>query len=898
MNDAVVTIWAKVLLAVPYSRLLLKTKQLNDPGVCAATRKRFAACGITSDRLLLEGSAPRAELLGAYNRVDIALDPFPYPGGTTSVEGLWMGVPVITRRGDSFLSHIGESIAHNVGLADWIAANDDDYVAKAALHASDPARLTALRTTLRRQVLASPLFDAPRFARHLEEALWGMWERREHPDPQEMNSLIALFNEGRFSEAEHLARKMTDRFPDQGFGWKILGAVNKLQGATMESLVPMQKAAKLLPMDVDVHSNLGVALHDLGRLEEAEASYRRALEINPLVAEVHSNLGNTLRELGRLEEAEASCRRALEIKSDYAEALNNLGNTLMDLGHLKEAEASYLRALEIKPHVAEVHSNLGNTLWELGCLEEAEASCRRALEIKPDYAEAHGNLGVALQDLGRLEEAEASYHKALKIKPDALQYGIHAHLLLPAILESQNAITAWREHYATGIATLKNMPGTLKDPGKDCNPFLFYLAYHNDNDRTAMTGLNQLFRAKIPKLTAKAPHIQHWSSPVASGRRIRVGFLSEYLVAHTIGKLYQGYICHLDRSRFEVVIIHTPKAKLDSFSRWLNNFAEKSLVLPLCLEAQQAAIAAQKLDVLFYPDIGMAPSSYYLAYARLAPVQAVSWGHPDTTGLDTIDYFVSASAIEPEDAEEHYSERLIRLNRLPCYYQPVVAPTQIPTRSELGLPDTGTLYGCPQSLFKFHPDFDTVLTAIAEGDPTGHIVLLEGNNQAQKNLLRARWEKYAPVLMKRVLFLPRMPLDHFMGLMARIDVLLDPIHFGSGNTLFEGMAYGTPTVTWPGRFMRGRIVAGAYRQMGIENAPIAANVEEYAPLALALGRDPERRRDLRQASLQAAERELFADMLSVREFETFLEASVESAVRGEKLPTGWRPEIRCAIKAT
>jgi Predicted O-linked N-acetylglucosamine transferase, SPINDLY family len=210
----------------------------------------------------------------------------------------------------------------------------------------------------------------------------------------------------------------------------------------------------------------------------------------------------------------------------------------------------------------------------------------------------------------------------------------------------------------------------------------------------------------------------------------------------------------------------------------------------------------------------------------------------------------------------------------------------------LGLPETGTLYGCPQTLFKFHPDFDAVLAAIAEGDPAGRIVLLEGKYSAWTDLLRARWAKTFPVLLERVLFLPRMPLERFMALMAHMDVLLDPIHFGSGNTLYEAMVYGTPIVTWPGKFMRGRIVAGAYRQMGIADAPIAPRLEDYAPLALALGRDPERRRALRQASLAAADRELFADMQAVREFETFLEAAVAAAANGQKLPSGWRPDVQ------
>jgi len=177
MNDAVVALWARVLLAVPSARLLLKTKQLADEKIRQRTYERFAAQGIAADRLVLEGPSTRAELLAAYHRVDIALDPFPYPGGTTSAEALWMGVPVLTRQGVCFLSHVGETIAHNAGQANWIARHDADYVAKAVAFASDLATLAQLRAGLRAQVLASPLFDAERFAKNVEAALWGMWQQ-------------------------------------------------------------------------------------------------------------------------------------------------------------------------------------------------------------------------------------------------------------------------------------------------------------------------------------------------------------------------------------------------------------------------------------------------------------------------------------------------------------------------------------------------------------------------------------------------------------------------------------------------------------------------------------------------------------------------------------------------
>ncbi len=174
MNNAVVALWARILHAVPHSRLLLKTQQLNNEAVCAAIRQGFAEQGILPERLLLEGDASLAEQLAAYHRVDIALDTFPHSGATTSIQALWMAVPLITRSGDRFIARRGSSILYNAGLADWIAQDDDDYVAKAVHFAANIENLAALRTTLRQQILASPLFDTASFARNFEAALWSM----------------------------------------------------------------------------------------------------------------------------------------------------------------------------------------------------------------------------------------------------------------------------------------------------------------------------------------------------------------------------------------------------------------------------------------------------------------------------------------------------------------------------------------------------------------------------------------------------------------------------------------------------------------------------------------------------------------------------------------------------
>ncbi len=188
LNEQVFELWSKVLHAIPDSRLLLKSKQLAEGGVCSEIMQQFYSRGIASDRIMLEKSESRDKYFAAYNKIDIALDPFPFTGGTTSVEGLWMGVPVITMAGDSLVSRQGVSILENVGLADWIAKDKDDYVNKAVLFSSDLEKLAKLRAALRSKSLSSPLFNAQRFAKNFEGALWQMWKNFENSLDEEITN--------------------------------------------------------------------------------------------------------------------------------------------------------------------------------------------------------------------------------------------------------------------------------------------------------------------------------------------------------------------------------------------------------------------------------------------------------------------------------------------------------------------------------------------------------------------------------------------------------------------------------------------------------------------------------------------------------------------------------------
>ena len=703
-----------------------------------------------------------------------------------------------------------------------------------------------------------------------------------NPSQNQIESLTGLYNSGQTKEALQACTELLRIYPQSLAVLEILGLILAQHGKLRESVRVFDKIINLKPDYAEIYCNRGIVLKAIGELEAALSSYNQAIQLKPNYAEAYNNRGNLLKDIGQTKAALANYNQAIQLNPSLETAHSNRGIALKEIGQLEAALSSYNQAIQLKPNYAEAYNNRGNLLKEMKQLEEASDSYDQATKLDPNYAEAYNNRGNVLLDLARMEEAVKSYEQASLING---KYTFSWQLVLPAISASHDSIHYWRSRYQDGIKLLRGK-SISPDSLTDINPNSFYLAYHNLDDRPIMEDLCQLFRSKISSITFTSPHLSNWdflSNPI---RRIRIGFLSHFLRdSHTIGKLYRGFLLHLDRSRFEVVLIHIQKKKPDI----IDTIADKVIFLPNSLVDQQKMVAEEALDVLFYPDIGMSSATYFLAHSRLAPVQAVSWGHPNTTGIDTMDYFISSDRIEPEQAQTYYSERLIRLNRLPCFYQRPLELTQIPVRSELGLPESGTLYGCPQTLFKFHPDFDSVLAQIITEDPDGYIILIEGNIPVWEKLLKKRWSAAHSLLIDRVIFLAQQPIDRFMALISHFDVLLDPIHFGGGNTMYEAMVYGKPFVTWPGKFMRGRVATGAYNQMRIEDAPIVDRIEDYAPLAVTLGKDCDRRQELIRSSLRGT-KNLFSDIMAVRQFEDFLEAAVTSASQGRLLPQTWAPQ--------
>ena len=175
INKKVISLWSKILKSIPKSRIFLKTKQLNDSYLKKKIIDEFKENGVNLNSIILEGNSPRNEMLNSYNKIDIALDPFPYSGGVTSLEAIWMGVPVLTKKGFRFVSHTTESINHNSGMSDWVANDENEYVKKAIQFSKDLELLTNINKNLRQKALKSPLFNSAVFAKQLNKALWEMW---------------------------------------------------------------------------------------------------------------------------------------------------------------------------------------------------------------------------------------------------------------------------------------------------------------------------------------------------------------------------------------------------------------------------------------------------------------------------------------------------------------------------------------------------------------------------------------------------------------------------------------------------------------------------------------------------------------------------------------------------
>jgi CRISPR-associated protein Csy1 len=450
-------------------------------------------------------------------------------------------------------------------------------------------------------------------------------------------------------------------------------------------------------------------------------------------------------------------------------------------------------------------------------------------------------------------------------------------LTLPQVYADAAEIDVTRTEYAAGLAGLvTEAPGLVAalNPEERAGTVQwnnFYLAYQGRDDRELQSAFARFQRAILE------PTLPQFYRPIArrprGGRRLRVGFVSNFFYHCTAGNYFKSWVTNLDRDRFETVV-YSLNNRPDAVTREIEQAAAHFRQQSFSFSGLAQAVRGDDLDVLVYPELGMNPRVFTLASLRLAPLQCAGWGHPVTTGHANLDVFLSSEAMEPPGAEAHYSERLVTLPGIgTCYPRPAV-PERVP-RASLGLPEEAILYLFPQSLFKVHPDNDHLLVEILAQEPRAVVVMFQSRFDPITRLfidrLSRRFAARGLATAGRVKLLPNVSHADYLRVNLACDVMLDSLYWSGGNTSLDAIACGLPVVTRPGELMRGRQSAGMLALMGLHEL-VADSDEAYVARALRLGRDAQYRAGMR-ALLAERGALLFDQEAPVRALESFLLSS-------------------------
>ncbi len=552
---------------------------------------------------------------------------------------------------------------------------------------------------------------------------------------------------------------------------------------------------------------------------------------------------------------------------------------LSERGDNEQAVTSLGRALRIAPDAEKVYSHLSVVMIRMRRHEAALQYVDKALQFDPESFVYHCRRGRVLQMTGDWRGAASSYAKVASMRPHSAIYHLNHHLMLPGIPASREDIEEARCHFLDGLSLVESNSDLRLDVGDEAIPHTFELAYHNQNDRRLLERYIDLMRRLCEPLLqqVRQSHVAAAKATPAGGRkRLRIGFLSRHFSGHSNTIAFCGLIRHLDRQQFEVVLIHTADSKQDKVRNSLDAICEKVIQLSEDYAAVYKTLVSARLDILFFTDLGMNPYEFILPFLCTAPIQITGWGIPHTSGIREIDYYISAEELEPKGAEEQYTEMLIRLpGSLPCHFEDTgLSLTPLP-REYFFLPPGDTLVGCLQGLHKLHPDFDLLLEKIAQANPEVAFVFVEDSIPSRTRLFLERLSRTAPSARERCIPLAFMGRAEYHALCNCLDLLLDPIYYGSGITFFEACFVGTPIVTLEGSNLRSRVVASGYREMGIDEPPIATSAEDYVRLVGELCNDPERRHRLKTSILANIHR-IFNRMDYIRHFETFCLQAVDT----------------------
>ena len=679
-----------------------------------------------------------------------------------------------------------------------------------------------------------------------------------------------LAQSGKFVQAEKIAKTARKKDPENIALMNLLSAIymsTNRHGLAEELMKIVHKRSE--PKSASFYVNYAVTLRVLRKYKNALELIKEGLNQTPNSLDLIIEKGCSLRKLGEWEPAREALNQAIKLAPN-CRAWTVLGNLELDVRN-HETSLSIFQAEIDKGQVTQ--NNIVGLIRSLYALEKYSLCVESYLKFHQDLAANYNNelFMYAFNAIHQIEKEKAQPYlvELLKLRQgfsdDLIE--LHTKLMAPIFFNSEAEISEFRQEYLEILNSSQRFDKHFNTEYFKPKNHL-YLAYHGENDLEINTSLAKL----LPS------HGSENDAPVKKkdSEKQKIVVVSEHFFpGHVIHRLFNEIFARLPASAFEVEIFYIKKdsewnlssgevKKLNLVSGKTNAFKYTNLKKVLNELAKSAP------DIIFFPEVGEGAVTYSIASQRIAKIQMTSWGFPQTTGLPTIDYFVTSKHIEPENCEEHYSEQLIQLNHLPCFYERVEAlvATDLPAEIDERLGNNPYI-ACLQSLFKIHPDFDNVIKSILDKNPNIKIVMLD---QFGKSFISNRLTKIGVNVNEQIVFLPKMERDVFLKVLNDAIVALDPLYFGSGNTMYESFSLGLPIVTMPGKFMRGRAVYGAYQQMGISDL-IANSPEDYVNLVTKLVGDDKLREKMRD-KINSHSHQLFSAADVIDEFsELFLSIS-------------------------
>ncbi|WP_413173385.1 tetratricopeptide repeat protein [Anabaena azotica] len=705
-----------------------------------------------------------------------------------------------------------------------------------------------------------------------------------------------LFKNKKYSEAEKIYLHLIKLDKNNNNLWQNLGTIYYEQREYFKALDCVKRSLIIAPSEAINHYTAGLILERIDTNAAIEA-YKKAIALNPELVDAYSNLANIYLIYNEINQAEEILKTLIANNPLHFSGYFNIGNLLLNFYQkIDEAINYYHTAFSLNPQYAEILKNLsfayklkdnqlehlyyeGRYYFQQKEYQKAAKLYQQVIRIHSESINIYIHLLESLQALGKTQEAIEEFKLALEVSGDSLPLQIANLFVLPVIYQDIEEIEFYREyfHRRLNILTRYFSSDTLNTTIKSQNVVQainvrtnFYLAYQgkNDVDFQKQYGeiVHKVMKANYPQWCQNLP-----SPQISPGEKIRVGYISTHLHNHSGANGCLGWVKNHNRQDFQIYCYHIG-VKRDEITEQYKSYSYSFVHISNDIEAICTQITADKIHILVFPAIGMTALNGLIAALRLAPIQCMAWGHPVTSGLPTIDYFLSSELMEPENAQEHYSEKLIRLpNTSLCYVKPVL-PGVKKTRSEFGIPEDCVLYLSCQSTFKYLPQHDYIFAEIAKEISNAKFVFIAAiEGQHITNIFRQRLQKaFAKLGLNSedyCIILPRQISYEFLQLNQISDIYLDTFIWSGGFTTLNAISCNLPIVTCPGEFMRGRHSYAFLKILGITDT-IAQSEAEYIEIAVRLGLDIDWRNSIIERTKENQHR-VFDDKTSVEGLEAF-----------------------------